>query len=129
MQLSEQMISAFVFAYACCLFSYVVAQILNIFGNLLLSSLKSQQMHLCLHMRKPTICICENKGADQLCSYCTADQHLCFAIRIVQPLFFLNPKFQASSLLCQTVKAGLCRIWSEYQIVGFHKQRKFDFLT
>ena len=29
-------------------------------------------------MRKPDFCICENKGADQLCSNCTADQHLCF---------------------------------------------------
>ena len=29
-------------------------------------------------MRKPTICICENKGADQLLSNCEADQRLCF---------------------------------------------------
>ena len=29
-------------------------------------------------MRKPAICICENKGADQLRSNCKADQHLCF---------------------------------------------------
>ena len=29
-------------------------------------------------MRKPTICICENKGADQLSSNCEADQRLCF---------------------------------------------------
>ena len=27
---------------------------------------------------KPTICISENKGADQLHSNCEADQHLCF---------------------------------------------------
>ena len=41
-------------------------------------------------MGKPTICICENKGADQLRGN-----------RIVHFLFFLNPKFQASSLpLC-----------------------------
>ena len=41
-------------------------------------------------MGKPTICICENKGADQLPGY-----------RIVQFLFYLNPKFQASSsFLC-----------------------------
>ena len=33
-------------------------------------------MSLC--MRKPTICICENKDADQLCCNCTADQCLCF---------------------------------------------------
>ena len=29
-------------------------------------------------MRKPDFCICDNKGADQLCSNCTADQRLCF---------------------------------------------------
>ena len=29
-------------------------------------------------IRKPDFCICENKGADQLCSNCTADQRLCF---------------------------------------------------
>ena len=29
-------------------------------------------------VRNPAFCICENKGADQLCSICTADQRLCF---------------------------------------------------
>ena len=29
-------------------------------------------------MRKPKICIGEDKVADQLCSNCTADQRLCF---------------------------------------------------
>ena len=29
-------------------------------------------------MGKPTICIGENKGADQLCGYREADQRLCF---------------------------------------------------
>ena len=29
-------------------------------------------------MRKPGFCLWENKGADQLCSNCKADQHLCF---------------------------------------------------
>ena len=28
--------------------------------------------------RKPDICLCENKGADQLRSNCEADQRLCF---------------------------------------------------
>ena len=32
-------------------------------------------MSLCV--RKPTVCIGENKAADQLCSNCTADQRLC----------------------------------------------------
>ena len=35
-------------------------------------------MHLSRVTRKPTFCICENKGADQLCSNCKANQRLCF---------------------------------------------------
>ena len=50
-------------------------------------------------MGKPTICIIENKGADQLRSNCEADQPLGFATRIVQFLPYLTPKFQVSSLL------------------------------
>ena len=30
--------------------------------------------------RDCTICVAKNKGADQLCSYCTADLRLCFRI-------------------------------------------------
>ena len=44
-------------------------------------------------MRKPAICICENKGADQL----RGNRTFVFATRIVQFLFYSNPKFQASS--------------------------------
>ena len=45
-------------------------------------------------MGKSTICIGENKGADQLSAFV-------FATRIVQFLFYLNPKFQtSSSFLC-----------------------------
>ena len=52
-------------------------------------------------MGKSTICIGENKDADQLRGNREADQRLCFATRIVQLLFYLNPKFQAfSSFLC-----------------------------
>ena len=50
-------------------------------------------------MGKPTICICENKDADQLRGNREADHAFVFATRIVQFLFYLNPKFQASSLL------------------------------
>ena len=50
-------------------------------------------------MRKPTICIGENKDADELRGNREADQRLCFRYTwIVHLLFFLNPKFQASSL-------------------------------
>ena len=40
------------------------------------SDLYSQ--HMSHHMGKPTICICENKGADQLRGNLEADQRLCF---------------------------------------------------
>ena len=49
-----------------------------------------------LVMRKPAFCICENKDTDQLRCNCEA---FVFAIWIVQSLYYLNPKFQASSHL------------------------------
>ena len=51
---------------------------------------------------KTTYCIiCENKDADQLRGYREADYAFVFATWIVQSFFFINPKFQASSLfLC-----------------------------
>ena len=64
---------------------------------------------MCHVMRKPTICICENKGADQLRSNCEADQRLCFAAKIVQSFFHLNPKFQASSLLLRLYRCVCLR--------------------
>ena len=49
-------------------------------------------------MGKPTICIGENKDADFTAKLISA---FVFATRIVQFLFFLNPKFQVSSFfLC-----------------------------
>ena len=70
-------------------------------------------------MRKPDFCICENKDADQLRGNREADQRLVFAIRIVQSLLYLNPKFQASSHLSVVVQPGLCRTWSETPKTGF----------
>ena len=46
-------------------------------------------------VRKSAFCICENKDADQLGGNRTAHQRLCFRY-LVQSLYFLNPKFQAS---------------------------------
>ena len=44
-------------------------------------------------MRKPDFCLCETKGADQLCSNCTFD----IVTRIVQFFVYLFSKFEASS--------------------------------
>ena len=49
--------------------------------------------NMSLVMRKLAFCICENKDEDQL-----HGQHLCFRC-IVQSLYFLNTKFQATSHL------------------------------
>ena len=46
-------------------------------------------------MRKPVICICDIKGEEQLI------RAFVFATQIVQSLFFINPKFPASSHLLQ----------------------------
>ena len=46
-------------------------------------------------MGKPTICIGENKGADQLCNNCTADQRLCF--RCMDSTILLLLKSEISS--------------------------------
>ena len=46
-------------------------------------------------MRKPTICIGENKGADRLRSKCEADQLLCF--RYTDSTISLLPKSKISS--------------------------------
>ena len=55
-------------------------------------------------MRKPDICICENKDADQLRGNREAVtakliSAFVFATQIVQSLYFLSPKIQASSHL------------------------------
>ena len=65
-------------------------------------------------MRKPDVCICENKDADQLCSNCTADQRLCFrCIDSIIPLLSKSMPVQPS--LCQTL--------AETQKTGFLMMR------
>ena len=49
-------------------------------------------------MRKPTICIGEHKGTDQLCSNCTADQRLYF--RYTDSAIPLLLKSEISLRLC-----------------------------
>ena len=61
-------------------------------------------------MRKLDFFLCESKGVDQLCSNCTADQHLCF--RHSDSTISL----QSSS---ETAQASLCQTWSETPKTGF----------
>ena len=74
-------------------------------------------------MRKPTICMGENKDADQLRGNREADQRLCF--RYTDSTFppLLIPKLSRFWVSSVTVQAGLCWTWSETQIVGFLMHR------
>ena len=54
------------------------------------------RVKMSLVMRKPDFCICENKDADLLCGYRTADQRLCF--RYSDSTIPLLPKSKISSL-------------------------------
>ena len=70
-------------------------------------------------MRKPTICIGENKDADQLRGNREADQRLCFRYTdSTIPLLF---KSKILSLLPSsvTVQPGLCRTCSETTLLVF----------
>ena len=54
-------------------------------------------------MRKPDFCLCGNKGADQLCSYCTADLRFCF--RYMDSTIPLLLKSEIPSFLPSSVAA------------------------
>ena len=72
-------------------------------------------------MGKPTICIGENKGADQLRSKCEADQRLC--LRYTDSTTPLLSKSKISSLKPSfvTVQPGLCRTLSEPKLLVFSR--------
>ena len=81
-------------------------------------------------MGKPTICIGENKDADQLRGNPEADHAFVFATRIVQFLSYLNPKFQASgSFLClyRPVCVGPVQkphCWFSHEVAQFKKRKE-----
>ena len=81
------------------------------------------ELYMSLCVRKPTICMGENKDADQLRGNREADQRLCF--RYTDSTFppLLIPKFSRFWVSSVTVQAGLCWTWSETQIVGFVMHR------
>ena len=74
---------------------------------------------------KPTICIGENKDADQLRGNAKLSSAFVFATRIVQFLFYINPKFQASSsflYLYRSVSVGPVRkpqCWFSHEVAHF----------
>ena len=86
------------------------------------------QGHLVVHemsriVRKSNFCLCENKGPDQLRSYCEADQRLCF--RYTDSAISLLLKSEISSFLPPSlnVQVGLYQTWSETRKTGFLASR------
>ena len=67
------------------------------------------------HMGKPTICIGENKDADQLRGNRKADQRLCFRYSDSTIPLLLKSVFSV------LVQAGLCQTWSETTLLVFHE--------
>ena len=60
-------------------------------------------------MGKPTICIGENKDADQLRGNCEADQRLCFRYSDSTIPLLLKSEISSFQLFCVLVQVGLCR--------------------
>ena len=79
------------------------------------------QWHMSCFMRKQTICICENKDADQLRGNREADQSICFGYKDSTILLSKLKIFSLySSVLAQL---GLCRPLSETTCTGFSTRR------
>ena len=72
------------------------------------------ETYMSLGRRKPTICICENKDADQRLCFRHSDRTI--------PLQLVS-KVSSFYLYSVTVQPGLCRTWSETQTVGFLMHR------
>ena len=70
-------------------------------------------------MGKPTICIGENKDADQLRGNREADQRLCFRYSDSAIPLLLTSEISSFQLFSVLVQAGLCRTCSETTLLVF----------
>ena len=70
-------------------------------------------------MGKPTICIGENKDADQLRGNREADQRLCFRYSDSIVPLLLKSEISNFLLFSVTLQVGLCRTWSETTLLVF----------
>ena len=77
-------------------------------------------------MGKPTICIGENKGADQLRGNREADQRLCFRYSDSTIPLLLKSEISSFQLFSVLVQVGLCRTWSETTSLVFPRGGSFN---
>ena len=59
--------------------------------------------------------ICKNKGADQLCGNCTADQHLCFRYTDRTAEIGTNLLETMMNIRYGEINRGYSSFWSEYE--------------
>ena len=78
-------------------------------------------------MRKPAICICENKDANQLRGNREADQRLCF--RYIDSTIPLLSKSEISSLYPSSVavQPGLCQTRFETRMLVFSRRGSYHY--
>ena len=74
---------------------------------------------------KPTICIGENKDADQLRGDCEADHRLCFRYSDSTIPLLLKSEISSFQLFSVLVQGGLCQTWSETTLLVFPRGGSF----
>ena len=82
-----------------CYFTVLSQHIYNIVCECVFDMLLGKHCLFLSLVRKPDFGLCESKGVDRLCSYCTADQHLCFRCSDSTISLLLIDKKQACSFL------------------------------
>ena len=70
----------------------------------------------------------QNKGTDQLCGNCAADQRLCFHYIDCTILLLHESQISSLKLSSVVVQPGWCRAWSETQTTGFLTMRLILYL-
>ena len=76
-------------------------------------------------MGKPTMCICENKDADQLRSNCEADQRLYFRYSDSTIPLLLKSEISSFKPASVLVQSGLCQTCSETTLLVFPRGGSF----
>ena len=84
-----------------------------------LNLMNTQLYHLSRLMGKPTICIGENKDADQLRCNREADQRLCFRYSDSTLTLLLKSKISSFKLFSVLVQTCLCQTCSETTLLVF----------
>ena len=94
-----------------------------------LLNVTSEKKDLSHRIRKPTICICKNKGAGQLRGKSEADQRLCFRYTDSTIPYLLQFNISSFYLASVTVQAGLFQTCQKSKLLVFSCKGSFISLT